>query len=113
MRWYTEPVARRRKPAAPSGCADKLKVLADVTRLSVLEGLLDGPKNVTELNDRIRIDQSLLSHHLKVLRDAGLVIPRREGKSVRYTISPDVAPEISEKVLNLGCCQIAFERPRR
>jgi ArsR family transcriptional regulator len=89
-------------------CADKLRVLADVTRLSVMESLLDGAKNVTEINARLKIDQSLLSHHLKVLRDAGLVTTKREGKSVRYAVAPDAASQEAGKGLNLGCCQISF-----
>ena len=89
-------------------CADKLRVLADVTRLSVMESLLDGPKNVTEINARLKIDQSLLSHHLKVLREAGLVTNRREGKAVRYAVSPEAASLNEGKGLNLGCCQISF-----
>lgn len=89
-------------------CADKLRVLADVTRLSVMESLLDGAKNVTEINERLRIDQSLLSHHLKVLRDAGLVTTKREGKAVRYAVAPDAASLQAGKGLNLGCCQIFF-----
>lgn len=98
--------------AAPSFCADKLKVLADVTRLSVVEALLDGPKNVGQLNAKIRIEQSLLSHHLKVLRDSGLVLPIRDGKAVRYEIAPEVAKEISGKSLDLGCCRISFGKGR-
>jgi ArsR family transcriptional regulator len=96
-------------------CADKLRVLADVTRLSVMETLLDGPKNVTEINARLKIDQSLLSHHLKVLREAGLVTNRREGKSVRYAVSPDAAATVAGKGLNLGCCEISFVqfRPKK
>jgi DNA-binding transcriptional ArsR family regulator len=96
-------------------CADKLRVLADVTRLSVMETLLDGPKNVTEINAQLKIDQSLLSHHLKVLREAGLVTNRREGKSVRYAVSPDAAATVAGKGLNLGCCEINFVqfKPKR
>ena len=78
-----------KKSTSSEICADKLRVLSDVTRLSVMEALLDGPRNVTEINARLKIDQSLLSHHLKVLRDAGLVTTRREGKSVRYAVAPD------------------------
>jgi ArsR family transcriptional regulator len=97
-----------RKSTTSVLCADKLRVLADVTRLSVMETLLDGPKNVTEINARLRIDQSLLSHHLKVLRDAGLVTNSREGKAVRYAVSPDAAATVAGKGLNLGCCEISF-----
>ena len=99
----------------PSFCADRMKVLSDVTRLSVLEALLAGPKNVTELNAGIRIDQSLLSHHLKVLRDAGLVTARREGKAVRYEIAREARSRAAGKAINLGCCRVSFERldPRK
>jgi len=98
-----------KKTAAPSLCADTMKVLSDVTRLSVLEELLDGPKNVGQLNALIKIDQSLLSHHLKVLRDAGLVKTTRDGKAIRYEIAPEAKAQVAGKALNLGCCQISFE----
>jgi ArsR family transcriptional regulator len=97
----------------PSACAGKLKVLADVTRLSVMEALLDGPRNVSQLQERVRIEQSLLSHHLKVLRDAGLVVAARDGKAVRYTIAPDAVKAVSGKELNLGCCVLSFPVERR
>jgi len=98
-----------KKKAAPSYCADKMKVLSDVTRLSVLEELLAGPKHVNELNALIKIDQSLLSHHLKILRDAGLVKTTRDGKGVLYEIALEAKSQVAGKALNLGCCQISFE----
>lgn len=97
-----------KKSAAPAYCADKMKVLSDVTRLSVLEELLLGPKNVKEINAILRIDQSLLSHHLQVLRRAGLVKTTRAGKAIRYEIAPEAKSATSGKALNLGCCQISF-----
>ncbi len=98
-----------KKAAAAAGCADKLKVLSDVTRLFVLEELLARPLTVTELNALLKIEQSLLSHHLKVLREAGLVVATREGKAVRYSIAPEAKPKSSGKALELGCCRISFE----
>ena len=47
-----------------SFCVRKLKVLADTTRLAVLEILMEGPKHVGELNAVLGVEQSLLSHHL-------------------------------------------------
>jgi ArsR family transcriptional regulator len=87
-------------------CAEKLKVLADPTRLSVMEILLDGPRQVGEINARLGLDQSLLSHHLKVLRDAGLVQTTRCGKGVRYELAPEVA--MTAHSLDLGCCALTF-----
>jgi ArsR family transcriptional regulator len=99
-----------RKPQdTRSFCADKMKVLSDATRLFVLEELMEGPKNVTELNTRIRIDQSLLSHHLRVLRDAALVKTTRDGKAIRYEIAPEARSRTSRAALDLGCCEISFE----
>ena len=64
-------------------CAARLKVLADPTRLKVLQLLLHGSRYVGEMNDALGIDQSLLSHHLRTLRDAGFVRAERVGKLVR------------------------------
>lgn len=90
----------------PSVCAPKLAVLADPTRLAVLGFLLKHPGTVKEINGGIRIPQNLLSHHLKVLREAGLVIAHREGKAVRYELARGV--EIDSKGINLGCCSLTF-----
>ena len=90
----------------PSVCAPRLAVLADPTRLAVLEFLLKHAGTVKEINDVIRIPQNLLSHHLRVLREAGLVIARREGKAVRYELASGV--EIDSKGINLGCCSLTF-----
>lgn len=92
-----------------STCASLLKVLADETRLAVMEQLMAGPKHVGELNEPLAIESSLLSHHLRVLRDAGLVVAERDGKQVLYRLSPKVQGERQGKAINLGCCLISFE----
>lgn len=97
------------KDKTPStACADKLKVLADSTRLAVLESLLAGGKSVGELMSLLGIEQSLLSHHLAVLRETGLVEASREGKTMVYQLAPAVSSSTSGKALNLGCCKISF-----
>src|SRR5690606_621243 len=96
------------KSASPA-CAGKLKILSDATRLAVLELLMFGPKNVGELINHLDGEQSLLSHHLAVLRDHGLVDAIREGKTVIYHLPSGVAKSTSGKAINLGCCKISFE----
>jgi ArsR family transcriptional regulator len=86
-----------------------LKVLADETRLAVVEQLLDGPKHVGEINEQLGVEQSLLSHHLKVLREAGMVEAERDGKAVLYRLTPSVEAARKGKALNLGCCLISFD----
>jgi ArsR family transcriptional regulator len=92
---------------APS-CASLLKVLADETRLAIVEQLLDGPKRVSEINETLRVEQSLLSHHLKTLREAGIVESERCGKGVLYRLAPAVEGVRRGKAIDLGCCLISF-----
>lgn len=92
---------------APGPCADKMKILSDETRLFVLEELLKGSKNVSELNELLKIEQSLLSHHLKVLRQAGFVTTTRVGKTVRYAIADDARCS-DPQAIELGCCRVSF-----
>jgi ArsR family transcriptional regulator len=96
------------KASSPS-CASLLKVLADETRLAVVQQLFDGPKHVHEINQELGVDQSLLSHHLKVLREAGLVIAERDGKAVLYRLDPAAQVTRTGSAINLGCCLLSFE----
>jgi ArsR family transcriptional regulator, arsenate/arsenite/antimonite-responsive transcriptional repressor len=59
--------------------------LSDETRLAILELLRDGERCVCELTDALDVAQSRLSFHLRVLRDAGLVSDRRDGRWIYYT----------------------------
>jgi ArsR family transcriptional regulator len=94
---------------ASTDCATKLAVLADPTRLAVLEVLLSGPRNVKEINEHICIAQNLLSHHLRVLREAQLVTAHREGKAVRYALAEGVELGRAHNGINLGCCRLTFQ----
>ncbi len=90
-----------------SFCARRLKVLADPTRLAVLRILLEDAKQVGQLNAVLKIEQSLLSHHLKILRAEQFVVAQRDGKAMLYTLAPGVAdPE--GKGINIGCCVLSF-----
>jgi ArsR family transcriptional regulator len=92
-----------------SFCVRKLKVLADTTRLAVLEILMEGPKHVGELNAVLDVEQSLLSHHLKVLREEGFVQATRDGKAVLYTLTPTVQRTNTGRAIDLGCCLLCFD----
>lgn len=90
-------------------CVRKLRVLADPTRLAVLEILMEEPKHVGELNAVIGVEQSLLSHHLKVLREEGFVEATRDGKAVLYSLTPTVWRANTGRAIDLGCCLLSFE----
>ncbi len=60
-------------------------VLADPTRRAVLERLVhDGPQTATTLADHFPTTRQAIVKHLRVLADAGLVVPERDGREVRY-----------------------------
>ena len=96
------------KRVIPS-CSSKLKVLADSTRLAVLESLMSGPQNVGKLMEQLDVEQSLLSHHLAILRDHELVESYREGKTMIYQLPESVSESTVGKAINLGCCKISFD----
>lgn len=94
--------------ANESTCTRKLKVLSDSTRLAVMELLMKNPSHVGPLVDALGVEQSLLSHHLRILREAGLVVADRDGKSVLYSLAPDAKVDTG-KAIDLGCCQLLFK----
>ena len=78
----------RREPAPPDGPIVLLDAVADPVRWTVLRRLGLGTACVCELQEHVAVAPSLLSYHLKVLRDAGLVTTRRRGRWVDYTLDP-------------------------
>jgi len=84
--------------------------LSDPTRLSVLRRLRFGEQCVCNLTDALDAAQSRLSFHLKVLKDAGLVADRREGRWMYYTLNPDALAEIADAVELLSSTPTAAER---
>jgi DNA-binding transcriptional ArsR family regulator len=69
--------------------ADIFKALADPNRRAMLERLAAGELNATVLRQGFDISQPALSQHLAVLRAAGLINERREGRHVHYAVNPD------------------------
>jgi ArsR family transcriptional regulator len=91
-------------------CADIMKTLADNTRLKIVEMLFERAQHVCDLNASLRIEASLLSHHLRVLKDAGLVESTRSGRFLTYSLSPRVRSARRGPELDFGCCKLSFDR---
>ena len=87
--------------------------LSDPTRLTVLELLRDGERCDSELQAEIAAAQSRLSFHLKVLKDAGLVRDRREGRWSYYALAPDTLAEAHDLVRALATEPPRSGRPLR
>jgi DNA-binding transcriptional ArsR family regulator len=66
-----------------------VSALGDPTRRAIFERLAGGPRAVGELADEFPISRPAVSQHLKVLKDAGLVVDRRDGTRRLYQLDPD------------------------
>jgi len=73
--------------------------LSDATRLSIIAMLRDGERCVCELQGELDAAQSRLSFHLRVLKDAGLITDRRDGRWSYYAIAPAALSEVHDLVV--------------
>ena len=71
-------------------------VLAEPTRRTILDLLRDGERPVGELVERLSLSQPLVSKHLRVLRDAGLVEVRPDAQRRLYRLRPEPLAELDE-----------------
>ena len=97
--------------------AEVFKAFCDETRLMALSLLQSGEKCACVLLDKVRVRQSTLSHHMKILVDSGIVDARKEGRWTYYSINA-TGSEYAVKLLkelttvvvdetdinNEGCC---------
>jgi ArsR family transcriptional regulator, arsenate/arsenite/antimonite-responsive transcriptional repressor len=87
--------------------------LADETRLRIVEHLADGEQCVCDLSGALEAGQSRLSFHLKTLKDAGLLIDRREGRWVYYSLNQGAIEELRSFVGMIGAPQSRLRVLRR
>ena len=82
-----------------------LKAISHEGRLMILCHLVTGEKSVTELEDLLSARQAAVSQQLSRLRLEGLVVPRREGKAIYYSLADDRPRRVLEVVYDLFCNQ--------
>jgi ArsR family transcriptional regulator len=75
--------------------------LSDETRLLIIERLSEGELCVCDLTEALRTGQSRLSFHLRILKDAGLLNGRREGRWMYYSLNPETVDELHEWLASL------------
>lgn len=86
------------EPIVFQAMEELLKSTSDGTRLKILFVLLEGPQNVSQIQNLIGASQSLVSHQLKILRDLNLVSTSREGTFITYQLSDDHVVKLLEVV---------------
>jgi ArsR family transcriptional regulator len=82
--------------------ARRCHALSDETRLKILERLAGGERCVCELTAVLGAAQPRLSFHLKVLKDAGLVVDRPDGRWVYYSLHPGAVEQMRELLERLA-----------
>ena len=82
--------------------------LSDATRLSIIEMLRGGERCVCELQGELEAAQSRLSFHLRVLKDAGLITDRRDGRWSYYRIVPEALNEVHDHAVAMRPTKVAL-----
>ena len=81
--------------------ADMLKIIAEENRLKILCTLKNGERCVCDIWQNLDIPQNLVSHHLKVLKDSGLINSRKEGLWIFYCINKKAISKLNLLLNNL------------
>jgi prepilin-type N-terminal cleavage/methylation domain-containing protein/prepilin-type processing-associated H-X9-DG protein len=109
--------AKSKGTLQPQACAGFLRAVADPERLRIIQWLMDGPRHVGEIADQLRIPIANLSHHLGVLRHAGVVCTEKRGRFVFYRLDRNVfqAPSRPDAMayLKFGCCRLEIPAASR
>jgi ArsR family transcriptional regulator len=97
----------------PEQARARLKALADPLRLQVIEALAGGERCVCDLASQLDLGQSKLSFHLKVLKQAGLLADRQEGRWMYYRLQPEALGALSLwlRALSANCAKPAAPCP--
>lgn len=79
-----------------------LQAAADPVRWTVLDRLAHGTRCVCDLQEHVDVSNTLLSYHLRILREAGLVTTARRGRWVDYSLAPDAAARLTLALPGVG-----------
>jgi ArsR family transcriptional regulator, arsenate/arsenite/antimonite-responsive transcriptional repressor len=85
----------------------QFRALSDENRLRIVDLLRGGEQCVCDLTSALDLGQSLLSFHLKTLKDAGLVTDRREGRWAYYSLNHDAFAQLEAFVGGLPSRRLA------
>lgn len=82
-----------------------LKAIADETRFKILKMLLEHNYCVRALSRKLELSESAISQHLKVLREAGLIVGVKKGYFVHYDVDRDTLHELASKIEELAAIE--------
>ena len=103
-------------PLQVNHCAEQLKALSEPVRLRIVSALRSGPKNVSDLSQLLGVELVTVSHHLQILRNAGIVQSERKGRFILYTLHESVFQGAgsgrSREHLDFGCCRLEIPKDK-
>jgi len=93
-------------------CLAVLKALSEPTRMRIMRLLLKQPLGVNAISEQLGVSQYNISKHLRILREAGLLETKAEGKLRLYGIAAELADRLAsnKNVLELDCCTFRFDK---
>jgi DNA-binding transcriptional ArsR family regulator len=92
------------------GIGKVFKAMADGTRRAILEMLRESDRNAGEIAERFSLTKPAISHHLSVLKEAGLATERRDGQHIIYKLREDSIVEAMDGFLSKLCRHKASKR---
>jgi DNA-binding transcriptional ArsR family regulator len=104
------PVQGRVLPVAQTNdCVTALRALGEETRVRIVGLLIDRAMDVGAISDALGVSPYNISKHLRVLREAGLLIVEKDGRQRLYALPHAIRREAAGRILDLGCCSFQFE----
>ncbi|MCX6225936.1 MAG: metalloregulator ArsR/SmtB family transcription factor [Bacteroidia bacterium] len=92
------------KPEQLEKAANMLKAIAHPVRIAILNLLEDGQKlTVTEIHEKLDIEQSTTSHHLGILKDKDILSSKRNGKNTYYFLKHDQLSKVVDCISKCSC----------
>ncbi|KIC25540.1 MULTISPECIES: ArsR/SmtB family transcription factor [unclassified Leisingera] len=98
-----DPEEKEQMVANAAKASNFLKAISHQGRLMILCHLVSGEKSVTELEQLLSARQAAVSQQLSRLRLEGLVVPRRDGKAIYYSLADDKPRRVLEVVYDIFC----------
>jgi len=92
------------KPEQLEKASSMLKAIAHPMRIAILSFLEDGKRlTVTEIHEKLKIEQSTTSHHLGIMKDKGVLSSQRDGKNTYYFLRHEQLSNIVECISKCSC----------
>jgi len=85
------------------------QTIGEKTRLKIIKLCFEGEQSFEELLRKTKLEKTLLSKHLKVLRESSILLTHKEGRQSSFSLNPRFCSMGKNKTLKLHCCEIKLK----